>query len=583
MCSKFKLIPYAAGYRFVFRNLVFSILVTLRNISFRGFFPLSLNLSTDEQNNKHLQKKSFIQIFYSIIAMSGNPFKSGEELQAYKDIWIAQKERLPTTAWIFETGEFLILGQSDIKHAENSLPPNNLRRYEVEDDGNVIKTVSCLASKSTQRLLQHILLVSHYRVEIYRFKNGHFSVALQGSPCDLSEVKDLMFSVSDDGLNDGGYSEKMLSIGPTCAIAIEGDSKTPLVGVCFWKEASKTIQVTEFYDNVGHDKLESVLIQFNPMEAVVQDHPKYRQAKKILDRNRILATNYAAKKGNLLRIESDVTNALKKNHIEGKQAMSKAFSILQQHLAADLTGATDTKGIEVINLDDYAHLNGQAVSGLNMFDTARQSMSLFKVLNKTRTTGGERLLRVWLRQPLTDKLKIEERLSIVEAFIADNASRKSIHDNFLRRIPDFQSLSVKLEEKKNSLQDLYKCYLGAKEIMKLSSTLSQMQCRLIEDTFVTPLEKRLERLQKFTELVEATLDFRALADNVFAVKADFDDELLQLGNRKDEIRTEIETALSVVAKYVGLDQKSIKLEFTQQHGYTFRVRHYENESEKNGA
>ena len=505
--------------------------------------------------------------------MSGNPFKSGEELEAYKGIWTAQKERLPTTAWIFETGEFLILGQSDIKHAENSLPPNNLRRYEVEDDGNVIKTVSCLASKSTQRLLQHILLASHYRVEIYRFKNGHFSVALQGSPCDLSEVKDLMFTVSDDGLNDGGYSEKMLSIGPTCAIAIEGDSKTPLVGVCFWKEASKTIQVTEFYDNVGHDKLESVLIQFNPMEAVVQEHPKYRQVKKILDRNRILATNCAAKKGNLLRIDSDINNVLKKNHIEGKQAMFKAFSILQQHLAADLTGATDMKGIEVINLDDYAHLNGQAVTGLNIFDTARQSMSLFKVLNKTRTTGGERLLRVWLRQPLTDKLKIEERLSIVEAFITDNASRKSIHDNFLRRIPDFQSLSVKLEEKKNSLQDLYKCYLGAKEIMKLSSTLSQMQCRLIENTFVTPLEKRLERLQKFIELVEATLDFTALADNVFAVKADFDDELLQLGNRKDEIRNEIETALSVVSKYVGLEQKSIKLEFTQQHGYTFRVRH----------
>ena len=59
----FKLIPYAAGYRFVFRNLVFSILVTLRNISFRGFFPLSLNLSTDEQNNKHLQKKKFYSNF----------------------------------------------------------------------------------------------------------------------------------------------------------------------------------------------------------------------------------------------------------------------------------------------------------------------------------------------------------------------------------------------------------------------------------------------------------------------------------------------------------------------------------------
>ena len=512
------------------------------------------------------------------MALSGHPFKSNEELRAFKNVWAAQKERLPTTTWVFEAGENLILaGQSDIKHAENALPPNNLRRYEVEDNGVTIKLVSLLASKSSQRLLQQILLASHYRVEIYRFKNGLFSVALQGSPCDLSEVKDLMFSVSEDGLNDGGYSEKMLSIGPTCAIAIEGDPKAPLIGLCFWKEASKEIQVTEFYDNVGHDKLESVLIQFNPMEAVIQDQPKYRQVKKVLERNRILATHYVAKKG--IKTETAVDNALKKNHIEGKQAMSKAFSILNQHLSADLTGAAtgSMSGIKVINLDDYAHLNGPAVNGLNLFDTARQqSMSLFKVLNKTRTTGGERLLRVWLRQPLTDKLKIEERLAIVEAFVADNASRKSVHDSILRRIPDFQSLSVKLEEKKNSLQDLYKCYLGAKEIMKLTSTLSQMQSRLIEKTFVGPLETRLEKMQKFIELVDTTLDFTALTnDNVFSVKADFDDQLLRLGNEKDEIRADIDNALAVVARYVGLDQKNVKLEFTQQHGYTFRVSHQE--------
>ena len=84
----------------------------------------------------------------------------------------------------------------------------------------------------------------------------------------------------------------------------------------------------------------------------------------------------------------------------------------------------------------------------------------FKVLNKTRTPGGGRLLRVWLRQPLTDKLKIEERLSVVESFINDTESRKTVHDTILRQIPDFQSLSVKLDEKKASLQDLYKSYLG---------------------------------------------------------------------------------------------------------------------------
>lgn len=69
-----------------------------------------------------------------------------------------------------------------------------------------------------------------------------------------------------------------------------------------------------------------------------------------------------------------------------------------------------------------------------------------------RTRGGERLLRVWLCQPLTDKGKIQERLSIVEEFVNDSGARKMLHDNLLRRIPDFQSLSLKLENKKASLQ-----------------------------------------------------------------------------------------------------------------------------------
>ena len=62
-------------------------------------------------------------------------------------------------------------------------------------------------------------------------------------------------------------------------------------------------------------------------------------------------------------------------------------------------------------------------------------MSLFKVLNKTKTPGGERLLKVWIRQPLTDISKIQERLEIVQAFVDDTGNRKMVHENCLNRIP----------------------------------------------------------------------------------------------------------------------------------------------------
>ena len=68
-------------------------------------------------------------------------------------------------------------------------------------------------------------MVVRYRVEIYKIKNHVYKCELQASPCDLSEVKDLMFSQDEDGGNS--FSDKILDIGGICAIAVEGDVKSP--------------------------------------------------------------------------------------------------------------------------------------------------------------------------------------------------------------------------------------------------------------------------------------------------------------------------------------------------------------------
>lgn len=506
--------------------------------------------------------------------MSGqHPFKSKAEFEAFKNVYATLKDRLPTTVWIFESGDFLILSHPDSKHAEDCLPPNNLRSYDVESGGCNASLTSVLAAKCYQRLLQQILLVLHYRVEIYRFQNGLYSVAINGSPCDLSEIRDLMFD-QGEAYSDGGYSEKMLTIGPLCAVVLEGDPKSPHVGICFWHEASKTVKMAEFFDNTGHDKLESILVQRSPMEAVIANQPKYRTVRKILERNKILPTYFVSKKTGAAATKSDsaIEKILKDANAADRKVAAKAFATLNQHVNVNLVEAIQGKGIELINTDDFVHLNLQAVSGLNIFDVSGQAMSLFKVLNKTRTSGGERLLRVWLRQPLTDKLKIEERLSLVEAFVCDSGARKMIHDNYLRRIPDLESLSVKLEEKKNSLQDLYKCYQGAKEVTKLTEYMSGMGLKLVNDTFVGPLTKRLEKLRMYIELVEATLDMEAISnEGVFELKATFDDELMHLSEKKSKLKGEMESSAADIARTVGLDAKSIKLEFTNQHGYTYRV------------
>lgn len=67
-----------------------------------------------------------------------------------------------------------------------------------------------------------------------------------------------------------------------------------------------------------------------------------------------------------------------------------------------------------------------------------------------------RLLMQWVRQPLRDMNAINERHDVVEALVSDTELRQELFDDHLRRIPDFQSLSKKLQRNKATMQDCYR-------------------------------------------------------------------------------------------------------------------------------
>jgi DNA mismatch repair protein MSH2 len=67
-----------------------------------------------------------------------------------------------------------------------------------------------------------------------------------------------------------------------------------------------------------------------------------------------------------------------------------------------------------------------------------------------------RLLTQWIRQPLTDMNKINERLDIVETLVTGTDIRQQLYDQHLRTIPDLQALMRKIQRKKANLQDCYR-------------------------------------------------------------------------------------------------------------------------------
>lgn len=514
--------------------------------------------------------------------MSCHPFKNSTELDAFKRVFETVNERLPTTSWIFETGDNLLLGNNDVKHAEQSLPHNNLQRHELElENGTCLKFVSLKAEKCYARLLQHILIVARYRVEIYGMKNKTYNATKKASPCDLSEVVDLM-GEDEDGHSDS-LQEKMLDMGGLCAITVEGDAKSSRIGISFWHEHSKTAKITEFFDNFNLDKLESVLVQHNPMEAIISSQSKLKMVRKLLERNKILCTTMASKSSSASKSVQDIERLLKSKNVQDKPIAVKAFALLCNHLQVDIFQIIEHKGIEFLNDEDFVNLDSEALTGLNIFETPHQAMSLFKVLNKTRTSGGARLLKVWLRQPLTDVGQIRERLEIVDVFVNDSEARKTVHEQTLPRITDLERLSIKVEEKKNTLLDLYKCYQGAREIGNLVECLKKMDSKLINQIYIIPIGTILESLSKFIELVEVTLDLEAIGNHEgVMINPTFDDDLMRLSTAKKQIKSKMDSTVDVVAGILNLEAKKVKLEFTSQHGYTFRLSMNDEKKARNG-
>ena len=107
-----------------------------------------------------------------------------------------------------------------------------------------------------------------------------------------------------------------------------------------------------------------------------------------------------------------------------------------------------------LDLSQYMRLDSAAVRALNLDPQSGEtrSMNLLGLLNKCSTPQGQRLLAQWLKQPLLNKSKIEDRLDMVELLVGEIQLLQALQEEQLKHFPDLFRLSRKLERGKGSLQ-----------------------------------------------------------------------------------------------------------------------------------
>ncbi len=183
--------------------------------------------------------------------------------------------------------------------------------------------------------------------------------------------------------------------------------------------------------------------------------------------------------------------------MEGREEIVSAAGSLLMYLRetrkCDLTQFRD---ISIRRSDGVMHLDRNTMRNLELLETIYDGEvkgSLIGVIDRTRTAMGGRLLKSWIREPLTDAEEINLRLDAVEELKSDYQAAGGI-SSCLRYVYDFQRLTARIATGRADARDL----------VALKKTLSQLPLirDCLEDMKSELLRSIRESIGDFSELYD---------------------------------------------------------------------------------
>ena len=151
---------------------------------------------------------------------------------------------------------------------------------------------------------------------------------------------------------------------------------------------------------------------------------------------------------------------------QGRIKHIQSLSILQQ------TGKMSLDAFTIRNLEIFNSLSSQGIHG-----------SLIGTIDQTNTGYGSRLLKSWLRQPLTDPQKINVRLNRIEELINNSDLREPLQ-TLLKETSDLERIIAKVASGKANPRDIMNAgntLAKIPEIKKLVKSGSPKLNKLVKD------------------------------------------------------------------------------------------------------
>lgn len=445
----------------------------------------------------------------------------------------------------------------------------------------------CINTQQMEMLLRELLLIRQYRVEVYvnsPGKGNDWQLEYKGSPGNLSQFEQILFEDANI------YSSAVIMGIKLC--------KNYTVAVASVNTTDLKLEVGEFIDNECFTEIEAVIAQVSPKECIIPsgNSPECHRIKSILERNGILVTQVKRSDFNSEEVIQDLNRLLyfskhqeRNSKVFSETDLIEAMGCLQAVFKyLNLTSTDDNYNqfkIGKLDAQRYVRLDNAALYALNViskpivnsegapvFGNQQKSHNLLDLFNSCVTSQGRRLLEQWIKEPLKDLNRINERLDIVECFVKNSEIRTLLRKGGLAKMPDLMTLSKKILGKRAKLQDCYKLYQAINDLSYLTNSLQKLNNMCVRATFVNPLSDLIADMDKYQTMIETMLDLDLVDRCEFLIKSTVNSEINELYLSKRKIEEKMQTLLRKAADDLNFEEgKSIKLECNPQHGYFFRV------------
>ena len=520
--------------------------------------------------------------------MSNEDSKDIEELDSvHVDVLlkavIKAGEKSSSTVRIFEKNDYYYFFHADAELAAKFIYGS---KTALKTMGKKTPVNFCVMKYANfESCLRHIVLVRHFRVEIFKFVAGRggsapsYALEVRASPGNIATIEHILYGEGgDSGARDTNYLLG-LKVNP----AQDGGQLS--LGLAAVDTCLNVVRVIDFKDTPDmFSSLEAFLVQLGPREVLLpeSDNKVIKKISELVTRNKILVTDRSSKDFSPLteiELKQMFSSKSRTDLLKSENLSSGALNAVFNYLNFD-TSQERKFSLEPLSSSTHMKLANRTLTSLNVFPSPSNpnAPSLFSILNRTRTAGGARLLQQWLKQPLLDPVLISERLDLVELLVTNTELRQLLFEDHLRRFPDFQRLATKFATKKANLQDMYRVYVALSRLEPLISCL-QENCgedsesfTVLQDNFIKDLQELAKDFEKFHQMVETTVDLKKVEQGHFMIKPDFDEKLGELREQLDEVEEEIRGQESRAASQLGVERgKVLKLEHNAQYGHYFRV------------